>query len=263
MSEQLTIQHESISTSLIHSSLERNFYTNFPLLLAISESTQPLKIEMTRNRVEMRLWVDEDELFFPPIMDDLIPKRVKKVWVSQRRAPLGWRNELYDVNFIYDIETTLSIKNFRKNVKRFEKANPSAAYHYARIEYEEGLQSVIRWYEKSKRKEFADFGYTNWLVENYHLFKNLRARVVTLGDVELAFSLWGALEDRMGVHLICKDVGLPYLQDWTRYRTYDEMRNCGFKMVNDGGDCNVHGIRRYKEKLRPRFIIPLFSWLRN
>ena len=263
MSEQLTIQHESISTSLIHSSLERNFYTNFPLLLAISESTQPLKIEMTGSRVGMRIWVDDDELFFPPIMDAGMPKKVKKVWVSQRRAPWGWKNELYDVNFIYDIKTTLSIKNFRKNLKRFEKAHPNAEYNTTRHEYEEGLQSVIKWYEKSKRKEFTDFGYTQWLVENYHLFKNLYPRVVTCDGKELAFSLWGELEEGLAVHLICKDVGLPYLQDWTRYKTYDEMRNCGFKMVNDGGDCNIHGIRRYKEKLRPRFIIPLYSWLRN
>ena len=119
-----------------------------------------------------------------------------------------------------------------------------------------------RWYEISEREQFTDFGYTEWLTHNFHEFvPDLKPRVVTVEDVPVAFSLWGTIRPGLGIHLICKDIGWPYLQDYIRYRTYLEMKEAGIKLVNDGSDCGEAGIRAYKSKLRPRFIIPIYSWI--
>lgn len=171
-----------------------------------------------------------------------------------------WENELYDVNFIYDLAITLKVKNFRKNVKRFQRFKPM----YGEPDNPEICWQVVKqWYQKSNREEFTDFGYTRWLTLNYEEFDDLHPRIVLVDGLPMAFSLWGELREDLGIHLVCKDVGWPYLQDYTRYRTYEEMKALGFNMCNDGGDAGEEGIRIYKTKLRPKFIVPVWSWARE
>lgn len=252
----LRIEDEKTISEFCRGESLESFYHYFPLMYAISESTHQLKIDRQNN-----IWADEGELYIEGVAI-LEPQRVKKIWVTLQKAPWGWKSELYDVNFVYDLEKTLKIRNFRKNVKKFIRDNKNLSYSEP-VSPEICWEVVKAWYEKSNRKTFTDFGYTKWLTENYHLFENLHPRIVCSGEKPLAFSLWGELTEELAIHLVCKDVGYPYLQDYVRQRTYDEMLEKGFKTVNDGGDCGIYGIRRYKEKLRPKFIFPVWSWLKG
>jgi len=226
-------------------------------MFAISESGANLEIDPNLN-----IWAGKDELYIEgdALFED---EQVRKLWISQTKAPMGWRTELYDVNFVYDLETTLKIKNFRKNVNKFIRDHPHIEYTRTSDEYQGVYKVVKRWYEKSHREEFTDFGYTMWLVSNFATFEGLRGRIILDEGEPIAFSLWGELNEGLGIHLICKDVGYPYLQDYTRYMTYSEMLEKGFRLVNDGSDAGEHGINVFKHKLRPKFILPAYSWVRK
>ena len=236
----------------------RSFYHYFPLMMALSESTIELRVESTPTG--HRVWVSDTELYCRPVYAK-IPKSVKKIWVSTVRPPMTWKPELYDVNFIYDLKETLQIKNFRKNVQRFLKEHPDAYYTEAGPI---GATEVVEaWYKRNKQQEYYDFGYTMWLAGFFGLFEDLRARLVKVAGAPVAFSLWGQIDNQTAIHLICKDLGWPYLQDYARYMTYEEMLEQGFTEVNDGGDAGLHGLRVYKLKLRPKLIIPIYSWVKR
>lgn len=233
-----------------------SFYHYFPLMYAISESTEKILVDSDVIRAGKDLYV-------PPLSGE-VPEDAERIWIAlERPSSDGWSYELYDVNFIYSVDTTLKIKNLRDNVRRFEREHDQIDYVEAKPD--EAVEVVSRWYQKSPRKSFTDFGYTIWLAENFREFPDLRARVVEVQGRPVAFSLWGELDQERGlaIHLICKDVGWPYLQDYTRYRTYQEMAAWGFKYVNDGGDAGLEGLRIYKLKLRPFLIIPIWSWVRR
>ena len=248
------------------------FYHYFPLLYAISESTQPLMIDAFLGKI-FDITINEKEYYFEPSMwrptKPYIEEGLEKVWIATRKCPIepakDWKDELYDVNYIYDLDYTLGIRNFRKNVKKFEKAHPDNYYGVEPLRDREGKawEIVKKWYQISQRSEFTDFGYTEWLTKNLEVFEDLNPRVILVGDEAVAFSLWGTIRSGLGIHLICKDIGWPYLQDYTRYCTYLEMKEAGIELVNDGSDCGEAGIRAYKSKLRPKFIVPVYSWIRE
>lgn len=246
---ELSKQDRSWLESLFEEKKWDSFYHYFPLLYAISESTETIHVK------DGNLFVDDKTIYFPYDLDGIDTVLV----ALNKPSQAGWVEELYDVNYIYELSTTLQIKNFRDNVKKFAKRNSNCEYS-ADVSPEDGWKIIKRWYGVSKRLKFTDFGYTVWLAENFREFKDLKARIVRLGDKPVAFSLWGKLWNNVAIHLICKDVGIPYLQDFTRYSTYKEMEGEGIELVNDGSDCGEYGIRVYKTKLRPRFIIPIYSW---
>lgn len=240
-----------------------SFYHYFPLVCAMSETS---KKKWWWDDTFGDLWCGQDECF---IASDAVEvyfekKCIDRVWVMPYRCHRTIaRSELYDINYIYDLEQTIQIKNFRKNVQRFEKEHN---HMWVDVGDEGDARAVIeKWYGNSKRKEFTDFGYTLWFAEHLRhskrTFPDLRSRFVFVNDEPVAWSLWGTLNSETGIHVICKDIGWPYLQDYTRMMTYKDMIEAGLKTVNDGSDCGEHGIRMYKLKLRPKFIIPLWTWM--
>ena len=256
MKRNLRIEDEKIISEFCRQEALESFYHYFPLMYAISESTHQLKIDEQDN-----VWADDEELYIEGVAILEEPEKVKKIWVTLQKAPWGWKSELYDVNFVYDLKTTLQIKNFRKNVKKFLRDNGRLSYGEP-FDSKECWEVVKTWYEKSNRKAFTDFGYTKWLIENYHRFNPIHPRVVSRDGKPLALSLWGELTEETAIHLICKDVRVPYLQDYIRHMTYSEMLEKGFETVNDGGNCGEQGIDVFKQKLRPKFILPVWSWIR-
>lgn len=236
------------------------FYHYFPLIYAMSEvNEEPFEYDPEFNQ----LWTGKDELLYPASIYR------KRVWIGPnkcdaRAGGYGWKNELYDVNYIYDLEQTLQIKNFRDNVKKFHQKHVSGGeWHKLDGPDPRALEVVSRWYSTSQRENFTDFGYTMWLLENFHLFPDLRARLLCLDEKAIGFSLWGQLTEGTGIHIISKEVGMPYAQDVLRAFTYQEMKEAGLKYCNDGSDAGEHGIMVYKHKLRPRYIIPIYSWIRE
>lgn len=266
--KELGVEDRPIFDDFIKTEELDSFYHYFPILCGISYSNvHPDTGEVRRFHWEVRegaLWVwDGNNLFYPPIgKRGLIPK-VNKVQVSLTKAPKPFKTAVFDVNYIYDLHTTLAIKNFRHNVKRFKRDNPDVAYVQAGDK--EAYEIVKEWYNsriETSLGDFADFGYTVWLSLNFKVFDDIRARVVLIDGIPKAFTLWGELNENTAIHVICKDLGIPFLQDYTRYMTYQEMVEEGFRWVNDGSDVGLHGLRIYKLKLRPRYIIPIYSWIR-
>ncbi len=237
---------------------QKTFYHYFPLILAISESS------------DKKMWLDDENSYINLIVGNVVKElyleplkpnfMVNRIYVSPNKCPYQsfFKSELYDSNFIYDLETTINIKNFKANVKKFEQRNHQI--YITLGNYQDDLEVIKEWYKKRPNTEFTDFGYTLWLIKNYQLFNDLHPNVVYLGKEPVCFSLWGELDDETAVHIISKDKGIPYLQDYIRMKVYKEMLEKGFKYVNDGGDAGSHELRRYKQKLRPKFILPIWSW---
>lgn len=241
------------------------FYHFFPLIYAISESTAKLYIDDT-----YRLWVSPEgtELYLDPFTET-IPDFTTKVWTSLRPAPKDslFHTELYDTNYIYDTKYTLGIKNFRDLKKAFwrkskEKDFPKISVERKPLHPEDPFQVIRNWYNKGSRQSYSDFGYTLWLANEYEKF-DLKPILVYAEDQPIAFSLWGVLNDRTAIHLICKENGWSYLQDYIRYITYEDILAEGLPLINDGGDADIDGLRIYKTKLRPKFIIPIYSWCKK
>jgi len=234
-----------------------SFYHYFPLLYAISKADTPISYNKVGR--DLYVWAGRDLVY--PVRK--IPRAVKKVWISLTKPRKPWDYELYDVNYIYDLEETLSIKNLRSNVKLFEKQHPDAAYIELKPKFT--YEFVKNWYAKhlGEGKTYANFGWEMWLAGNYNKFDDIKAEGVAENGRLLSVSIWGKLNHQTAIHLICKDAGVPYTQDFTRYQTYQKMKDEGFKYVNDGSDAGLHGLRVYKLKLRPKFIIPIYSWVRG
>jgi len=254
----LSLEYKDIVEEIFKEDKSKSFYHYFPLLYAIDQSTESIFIDSYCDGVVWSKY--PTELYY--IFDGEIPETVEKVLISERKSPWGWIDEIYDVNFIFDIDTTVDIKNFRDNIKKFLHQNPNIEYIPATQEM--AVEMVSDWYKKRQNGgvSYTDFGYTYWLAKNFQIFEDIRARAVILNGKVSAISMWGKLDNNIGIHLICKDRGIPYLQDYTRFQTYNEMKDIGLKYVNDGSDCSQEGIRVYKQKLRPKFIIPIYSWIK-
>jgi len=262
--KELGIEDRPIFDDYIKTAQLDSFYHYFPLLCGISYTNVNPDTGVTNTfRWEVKdghLWVwDGKNLFYPPIGERRIVPNVDKVQVSLTKAPRPFKTAIFDVNYIYNLSETLSVKNFRHNVKRFKRDHKDVKY--APAETKEAYHIIKTWYT-NKVGDFADFGYTLWLSLNFVVFDDIRARVVYIDGLPSAFTLWGELNEDTAIHVICKDLGIPFLQDYTRYMTYQEMLEEGFKWVNDGSDVGIHGLRVYKLKLRPRYIIPIYSWIR-
>jgi len=260
--DKITLEDRSLFEQNVTSQHWDTFYHYFPLVFAMSKTTGT-KWHLDDTFAD--LWCDKDEVFFvgPNIknwdieMTDFLPKRV---WIGPNKTDIkSYRNELYDVNYIFDLKETVQIKNFRKNVNRFiNEHNPEWV---PTTNSEEAWEVVKQWYRTSKREEFTDFGYTQWLTQNFAIFPDIHRKIVKINDKAVGFSLWGHLNDQMAIHVIAKDTGIPYLQDYLRMMTYKDMIEAGYQTVNDGSDCGEHGIRMYKMKLRPKLIVPIWSWV--
>jgi len=254
--------HREIIESSWKKSNQSSFYHYFPLVYAISKSTEPLNFGQSYGDIFLD---DIREIYIGgrDLEDALISDDIKKIWVVTRPPEIPQINyEVYDVNYILDLNETIGVKYFRKNAQRYSK--DGRAQYSPEGSPEIAKEIVMNWYQKSFREEFTDFGYTMWLAENYEMFPDLKARFLYLNDKPVAFSLWGELSSKMAIHLICKDsVAQDYLQDYARMMTYKEMVGDGFETVNDGSDCGEPGIRHFKLKLRPKYIVPIYSWVRK
>lgn len=228
-----------------------SFYHYFPLTLAISETTTTL------YRGDSGVYVDERKLYLLPKNLSCVNK-VEKIEISTLELD-GFKTSVYDVNYFYDLKETVEIKNFRDNVKKFVRDNKA---EFKEADKEDVFEVIKVWYEKHKNSnnsQMEDFGYTLYFAENYSLFDDLKVRITTVDERKASVSIWGGLNETVAVHLISKDLGIPYLQDYTRMETYNEMLKEGYRIVNDGSDVSLSGLRIYKTKLRPRYIIPIFS----
>jgi hypothetical protein len=233
---------------------QRTFYHYFPLLFAISESDQRLNYDESSPN---KIFVDWLEPYYAAGEQSI---GVKKVWIAPYKTTRGMDSVLYDSNFIFDLKRTLDIKNYRANIKKFEAENHK--FSFLEANETDAITVIKRWYERHK-ESCTDFGYTLWFAKNLKLFPDIHSNIAYIKDEPVAFSLWGELDKETAIHIISKDRGIPYLQDYIRHLTYTEMLSKGFTMVNDGGYSGDDGLRRYKEKLRPEFIIPIYSWVKH
>lgn len=253
------------------------FYSHFPMIMAMScNQDKPFKYCFTKNYGFLStsypidllcLWGDHKNLIFP-VQDHDFPlyHYVNKVHISTKRTKREeYINKEFGRDYIFDLQETIDIKNFKHNYKRFERNHPSV--EWVRAEMSDAFYFIEKWFIKRYKKlgsnvEIPDLGHTVYLTSNYDAFPELRAKVIIIQGEVKAFSLWGPLTPDRSVHIILKcDTSLTYLSDYARYRTYLDMLVDKFIEVNDGGDMGVHGLRMYKLKLRPKYVIPLYSWV--
>lgn len=213
----------------------KTFYHYFPYMQANQALTDG-----------KRVYADEKTLYFST--------KDTKLGVLVAPYLIDWRSSLYDTNYIYKLEETIAIKNFRANIKKFDKVN---SFELHKATQGDAYKILLDWY---KKKKTDDYGYVKWFVENLDLYKDIHADIGYINANPVAFSVWGELWTDTSVHIISKDRGIPYLQDKMRMEIYNDMIDRGFVYCNDGGDAGVHTLRMYKLKLRPRYIIPIWSW---
>ena len=254
-----------------------NFYSHFPMVMAMNDmNDRPFKYNLTkdyglgslhRRKNSICIWTDEEELLFPPQdIDYPLYHWANKIHIANKKTNReGYTNKEFGRDYIFDLQETIDIKNFKHNYTRFERDNPNVKWEDAKMI--DAFRYIGEWfhdrYKRSKSNcEIPDIGHTVYLCSMYEKFPELRAKVITIDGEIKAFSLWGPLAYNRAVHIILKcDTSLTYLSDYARYRTYLDMLVDKFETVNDGGDMGVHGLRMYKLKLRPKYVIPLYSWV--
>jgi hypothetical protein len=245
------------------------FYHYYPLLCALSDSSfAPLFSDEVG-----RIWSDAKELLFQP--EGEVPKEVENILIAT--DPLdGWKVEPYDNNYIYDLDQTMKIKNFRMNVKKFEQDVKEKGQEWVwkrNMSQKDILELLKQWYSQYG-KDVTDYGYTSKLVEEWNGFKSdkfdelgLQARALYIDDKIVSLSMWGKLCDGMAVYIVCKSLKAPYISyfvgDFVRWNTYIEMISYGYRYVNDGGDLGLEGLKKYKMKFRPVDVIDIYSLVRT
>lgn len=212
----------------------RTFYHYFPFLMA------------NELNIDLNIEDDEENIIIP------FQKPKQPVLIAPYHA--DGRSILYDSDYIYKLEETVHIKNFRANIKKFDRDNK---FELKKATESDAKEVIIDWYKKKKTE---DFNYTLWFINNLKKFRDVHADIGYINDKPVAFSLWGELMDDTAVHIVSKDKGIPYLQDKMRMETYYDMLDRDFTHVNDGGDQGQHSLRMYKLKLRPVLINPIWSW---
>lgn len=217
------------------------------------------------------IWLDEDKLLFynPKIYlpDNVTTIQVLTPQIYPGGVLIGWKYELFDRNYIHDLSYTINLENFRRNVSRFVRDNKYI--QFVDLKPEIAIQFLFSWYEKRFDKDKEEKRvYHNPLIE-FYLIKNkerypgMRLKGLYTNEELIGITLWGKLSSDTAIHIICRDNGVVYAHDYLRARTYMEMLDEGYVYVNDGSDLGLEGLRKYKSKLRPHLIIPVYSGVKK
>jgi len=207
----------------------RNFYHYFPYILA-----QETTVYIDEHKANP-LYLDSDTLLF-----------------SSNKFE---GSTLFDKNYIYKLENTIDIKNFKANIKKFDREQ---SFSFKPATKEDATAVIDDWYGKHSQTEDAD--YTIWFAMHFDTFPDIHANIGYINGKPSAFSVWGELTEDTSAHIVSKTTGTTYLQDKMRMCVYNDMIEKEFVFCNDAGDNGIHELEMYKRKLRPEFIIPIWSW---
>lgn len=164
---------------------------------------------------------------------------------------------LYDREYVYDIQTTLDVKNFRDNAKRFVRDTfPIKIEPLQKSNQLPSIEMLKQWYQKHYAA-LQDFGQTIYTLEHFSDL-GLEGDVFYINDAVKGISLYQTNMTK-AIHITSKDMGQPFLQDYMRFYTYEKLLDKGVTTVYDGSDCDDQGLAVYKLKLRPKLIIPIYS----
>jgi len=192
---------------------------------------------------------------------------ISKVYIALKPAPGPWVTRLFDVDYVYKLRDTLSVESFRKNAERAESRKLSISFQIPSDTPEvvpQIAEWLMNWYKNRLGQTHYDFGYVMWIAWNMNWFNDLRVFLAVDRKYEVrGVSVIGKLCPGRAIHLICKADDVPYLSDFLRRETYYwAFSEKGYEYVHDGSDVGLPGLRKYKLKLRPRFILPIYSWFK-
>jgi hypothetical protein len=166
-------------------------------------------------------------------------------------------HNLYDREYVYDIQTTLDVKNFRDNAKRFVRDTfPIKVEPLQKSNQLPSIEMLKQWYQKHYTA-LQDFGQTIYTLEHFSDL-GLEGDVFYINDAVKGISLYQTNMTK-AIHITSKDMGQPFLQDYMRYYTYEKLSRAGVRTVYDGSDGDQPGLAIYKLKLRPTLIIPIYT----
>jgi hypothetical protein len=213
--------------------------------------------------------VDEYEIYFGD--SRLRQPGLEKIWIVDSPISMPGIVEEYDRNYIYDLKTTLGIKNLRMNAKKFLQETKGLEVRWMSGYCREGCTNLLREWYKEYNEATSDFGYTMNLVNHckeFHSKYELKIGCLYIGDKMMNLSIWGKLDSNNVVYIVCKSLkklpngenNIYFVGDYSRVMAYSDMLSEGYQQVNDGSDLGLLGLAQYKMKFRPININPIYSW---
>lgn len=241
--------------SMLNSTTQKTFYHNFPLMDSIVKSEEDLYVNTFGVKFK-----NTNNYFICPFPEECNPDSI-----SVHPVPLdGYNNEVLENNYIYKIEDTLAIKNFRMNVKKFKNHYTDNEIDWRTPTINEMYKMLKSWYS-THFKEVYDFGYTSYMVKNFIRYQNLSPNFNVKGlyiDNEIVnLSIWTKLKHDTAVYIVCKSENgyNQFIGDYVRYLVYNSMNEAGYTFINDGSDLGLEGLKKYKTKFRPIRIESIYE----
>lgn len=241
------------------------YYFNFPVIFSMSQTAEsPFLIKDTGISP---IFVSPDVLYCPApryaFLSSPSDLNGYKVMMSYSKLDNVTSPHydaditLFDREYVYDLNTTLNVKNFRDNAQRFIGDNPAVTVECLQSSNQlEAIEMLKQWYSKHSGA-LQDFGQTVYTLEHFSEL-GLTGFVFYLRDEVKGVSLFRN-DILRAIHITSKDMGQPFLQDYMRYYTYEKLSRAGVRTVYDGSDCDQPGLATYKLKLRPTLIIPIYT----
>lgn len=254
----ITESEPKLETFLIGSE-KKTFYHYFPLIYAASVNESAYIDDCGR------VWSAPDELYYD---HPEIPNKVNYIWVSTRSNIPGFTSKIYDNNYVYDVKTTLGIKNFRMNLKKFRKETEGLEVKWIDNPPIEDMINLLKEWYQDREGEQSDMGYTVQLIyQNRDTFKSysLVYRGLYIGTKLMNISIYGKLDQDTAIFIVCKSLKLIdetiiyFIGDYVRSLVYNEILNSGMHLVNDGSDLGHEGLVKYKMKFRPIEVFNIYS----
>lgn len=229
------------------------------------------KAGITVHQSEGWVWAeDEGVVVFPPLHPGLpsgrLPQRIEKVWSDFENEAIDhpvWRkSEFLDYEFIYDPKAFLDLsggkwKVFRKNVKKWPKANPGCVYKMLPPDFPQHpiRDLLVDWLLTLEDYEIHDD--SSLLAFAFH--GENRAGLFSPGGKLVGLNVWD--ENWCYVNFrYCFSLPEEHLNSYLRLLFYtDPEIQAKNKLVNDGGVLDRPSLKFFKEKMNPLKVRKVYS----
>lgn len=170
----------------------------------------------------------------------------------------GFNGDFLDWQFLYDPASFHDLSGhdravFRKNTRHFERLHADIVYRPLRDD-DNPTALLAEWVTEGQEVYDLDT-----IIRYLEQLTPDRAAILEVGGTPVGLNCWD--ENYLFVNFRYSFAGkIPYLSEYIRLRFYLDMADRTKKLVNDGGSLGNDNLYRFKMKLRPHGVLPVYSW---
>ena len=211
--------------------------------------------------------VDKDGMWmFPPVSLEgkpyfhLLGHDVWSDFIGWRPEDRTTRSKELDLEYIYDPRNFMNMAggdwmSFRKNSRKWPRANPLHVYQPAK---EETVEAMIGWLEGRQDNIFGADMMERYLTQPR---KDVGIKGLFCKGECVAANVWDSNWKYINFRYSFVKEGEPFLAEFARllFYTDPDILRAG-KMVNDGGMLDNPGLKFFKDKMNPISVRQVNTW---